>query len=602
MSVRTSAIRAAVALTALAALPPLAAGPARAQPPANRPFLFLSTNPAAPADFSPAAPIQNVLLRPNVEEPLYLYVRNPTNVNHQLTVLIGNGPDDADAFAQAAVTAPPGQTVRVRPPRPKEEPPVVTPPGAKPVPLPVTALPRGLYLRLADANGVIERLEFPVRVRNPSDYVVAAASFEGEPGSLRNRLRVTLSDRTPDRPFTGPPAKVRLDLSPARVPGLVLDSLRGGTYLGELRPGGSVTLVAANLRFTGPDHRGIVAIDVDNYERAFLFQTDFSGTVPQPVTNEILLRLAGPRYAIPGQPCPIPLQVDNPPSDDVIVEFGIDRANTGEYVVSRHAGDRLRRPGARWDGTVGGLVFVSTAHDWIEELDTAGMFGPRKLRLRLLDRAGTQLAPPVFDDIVLDDTPPQEVRVVPAEKPIRNRLIDVKAYGVDPESGVARVVFFMGEPPAPDGKPAPGSVVVEGTPPAAADGPYTAQFRLPDRVGRASIGARFINRVALAKDAVAEVEVADPPAKPTTGSIKVTVVSGSPTVPQPGVEVQLRDAKNAVVLRSGAANDKGVFTFEDLPPGPFVVYSSRPRFYTKAQKPVSVEVGKTVEVTLDLRR
>src|SRR5262249_48869175 len=162
-----------------------------------------------------------------------------------------------------------------------------------------------------------------------------------------------------------------------------------------------------------------------------------------------------------------------------------------------------------------GLVFATVARDWVEDLDTAGMFGSRQLRLRLLDRAGTQLAPPVFDTIVLDDTPPQDTRIVPADKPIRNRLIDVKAYGTDPESGGARGVFSRAGPPAPDGRPARGSVVVEGPPPTAADGPYPAQFRLPDRIGRVSIGARFVNRVALAKDVVAEVEVADPPPKPT---------------------------------------------------------------------------------------
>ena len=55
------------------------AGPARAQP-TDSPWLFLSFSPDEPADRDPAAPIfetgrHRVLLRPNVEQALYLYVR-----------------------------------------------------------------------------------------------------------------------------------------------------------------------------------------------------------------------------------------------------------------------------------------------------------------------------------------------------------------------------------------------------------------------------------------------------------------------------------------------------------------------------------------------
>jgi hypothetical protein len=234
------------------------------------------------------------------------------------------------------------------------------------------------------------------------------------------------------------------------------------------------------------------------------------------------------------------------------------------------------------------------------------------VRLQLLDKDGKILTkdgrpggepiPPVLSTIVLDDTRPEGIRLAPVSKAIRNRLLTVSAVGTDPESGIARVLFFLGEPPAADGKPAPGGRVVEGVPPATPDGPFTAELQMPDRTGRIPIGVRFINNVGLFQDVVDEVEVTDPPPKPTTGTIKVTVGQGSPVRPQSGLEVQLRDEKNAMILKTGKTNEKGEYTFEDVAPGKYVVYSSKPADFSKAQSPVTVEAGKTETVTLTIAR
>jgi hypothetical protein len=476
------------------------------------------------------------------------------------------------------------------------------------VPPPVTEWDEALYLRRLDEKGqVAERLPpLPVSVQVPSQYVAATARVEGTPGSGDNRLLVTLTDRRRNgRPFTGPPARARLDLSPLRIPALIRESVRGSLGT-SLQSGGTAMLMAANPRFrSGLDPRGVVTVSVDGYDRAFLFETDFSGTIPQTM-GRTELHLAGPAYAIPGKPCPIRLEVDNSPSEKAVVEFGIDRANTKTFETTRYAGDRMRKAAVRWgwDGAAGGLLFVTEAGDWVHMLDTAGLSGARQLRLRLVDAADLELAPPVFDTIVFDETSPEEIRFDELGKAIRNRMFDVAAYGTDPESKVARVLFFLGEPPTPDGKPAPGGRVVEGVPPDEEGGPYTGQLLLPDRTGRVPIGVRFINNVGLARDVTDEIEVFDPPPKPTTGAIKVTVVQGASSKPRPqeGATVELRDGMNKTILKTGTANAKGEFTFEELAPGKYVVFSSRPMDFTKAQQLVTVTAGETTPANLNLER
>jgi hypothetical protein len=590
-----------VAAVALAAA--LTAGPAAAQAP-DRPWVFVSDNPAEPADRDPAAPIRNILLRPNVEGTVYVYVRNPTEKDHEVTVLLSADPTEGGEFARASVPVGAKRTVRVRPPRPAAD--VVPPPGARPVVPPSTAVPKSLYVWLLSGRDVLERLELPVRVQVPSQYVVATPALVAEPDGT-GKLTITLTDRRQDgRPFPGPPAKVRLDVSPARVPDLIADSMRGSTFRAELRPAGRAVLAVTNARFRGPNRAGVIAVDVDGYDRAFLFETDFSGTTPQP-QRATTLRIAAPPYVIPGKPCPVRLEVDKPPAG-ALVEFGIDRSNTGTFETTTHASDRYEAVGARWDGVAGGVLFVNTVHDWVEDLETAGMTGSRRLRLRLLDATGNVLVEPttardlvVEETIAFDDTAPEGVRFGRLGKALRNRVLDMAAFADDPESRVVRALFFHGEPPTADGKPAPGGRVVVATPPARDGDPFTGELPLPDRVGRVAIGVRFINAVGLASDLTDEIEVVETP-KPTTGDIKVKVVQGSDDRPQPTLTVQVLDEKKATTVKTGATDDKGEVTIKDLPPGKYVVFSNKPQDYAKAEKPVTVEVGKTTDVTLSLKR
>ena len=203
------------------------------------------------------------------------------------------------------------------------------------------------------------------------------------------------------------------------------------------------------------------------------------------------------------------------------------------------------------------------------------------------------------ETISFDDTPPRDARFGNLGKAVRNRASTWPRSRPTRSRGSRGPCSFSASPPAADGKPAPGGRVVAATPPAKDGDPYTGQLLLPDRAGRIQIGVRFVNAVGLATDLTDEILVGD---GPTTGDIKVKVVQGSDDRPQPAVTVQVLDEKKAATVKSGTADDKGEFTFKDLPPGKYVVFSNKPRDYAKAEKPVTVEVGKTVDVTLSLKR
>src|SRR5262245_61620259 len=162
--------RATVAVALAAAF---TAGPVAAQP-SDRPWVFVSDSPAEPADRDPTVQIRNILLRPNVDGTFYVYVRNPTERDNEVTVLLSAEPTEGSEFARVTVPVGAKRTVRIRPPRPAAE---VLPPGAKPVPPPSTAVPKSLYVTLASGRDLLERLELPVRVQVPSQYVVASPAF-----------------------------------------------------------------------------------------------------------------------------------------------------------------------------------------------------------------------------------------------------------------------------------------------------------------------------------------------------------------------------------------------------------------------------------------
>jgi hypothetical protein len=579
-------------------------------------------------------------VRPNADRAYYVHAVNPgKDTWKNLRVVVSRDKAGKQVVATGTVAElKPGATELIQLAAPTPVPPaapVVPPaPGAAPVPPagpPGVPAPGVLFLSVFSEKGgdpLTTSDGANVGAMRPEEYVFAEASVITEAGV--SRLIVRLSDRHYAKSgqknpadFAGPPAKVRLDLRPELVPNLDPRSLKAGTFQAVLPPGGKdIVLEASDLRFTGATGKSLIPIAIDGYERGITFVTEFGGNSPSLLATDAgLTRIDLPRYAIPGKPLRARLEVFNDPAGSrPKFEFVRTPGDAGGPAEDITADAKTAR-----DSTLtlevkgGGLTLHSVVKDWSVPVDTAGVYGDRNFRLGLVNESGDlvgkksdandQLPKGVAvvstARLTLDDTPPRGVAflVLPKEHE-RGQTLRVYAAGEDDESQVAEVLIFLGDPPAADGKPAPGTRAEKGVaftpdpkakpelakpdPDADPDAPkprpkpplptaagYRADFPLPDAKGRVKFGVRVTNGVGLVTQESAEVVLLDPIDPPTVGRLKVLVVQVNSEIPQPGLTVDLRDADDKLV-KSGTTDALGEVTFKALKPGAYKAYSIKP--------------------------
>jgi hypothetical protein len=578
----------------------LAAGLTVSAARAQEPTLFLGDGPT-PAT---AKEVKNILLRPNAGTPFYAYVANTSLNDRTVTAVLLNAAG-REISRVAGIAAPANSRVPVTFPAPAP-PPVVA--GA---PVPAAAANGAIALSgtqirlqlLDEKNKEIGHSDLDLAFQVPTQYAKATASFTGA-RETANELKVTVTIS----PVSGGPVKVKLDLT--HVPGLVPESIKDGAFAGEVpAAGGTAVLVARNLRFTGEPKKGWVAVTVDGYDRAFLFETAFDGSTPQrpPVENVVLI--ACRTTAQPTDRFPVKIEVDQPTRADEYIEFGFDKSGTGVFESRVLPGDRDRSVTLKIGGVDGALVFGSAVKDWAFDLDATGVLGARTLRARLLVPKGAAIDPandtelrPDTRQVMFDNSPPEAKLVAPLEHP-KGTPMKVTVTAVDVESGIDRVLIYVGDPPPVDVRGAVRGKVYLADPGTAA-GTFTAILPTADIKGRIVVGTRVINGAGLPAEVSAEVDLVDPAAsaKLTTGAIKGKVEQGSPPRPQATKPVWLLDEKRTAVVKKTETNDKGEFAFKDVPPGNYFVRSDKPTDYATARKAVTVEAGKTSEVALELLR
>lgn len=585
MTLRLPSIRFAVALAAAGLL--TTAG--RAQ----EPTLFLGDGPNA----ATSKEVKNILLRPNTGVPFYVYIGNTSPNDRSVTAVLLNA-----AGREIAKAAPVSVLANSRAPVTFLAPAAVPAGGGGLIALSGTQIRLQL---LDEKNKEIGHSDLDLKYQAPTEYAQATAAFTGGRDTT-NELKVTVTVA----PVSGGPVKVKLDLS--HVPGLIPESIKDGAFAGEApAAGGTVVLVARNLRFTGEPRKGWVAVTVDGYERAFLFETAFDGSTPQRPPVENVITIACRPTAPPTDKFPVKIEVDQPtrPADNYI-EFGFDKSGAGVFENRILPGDRDRAVTLRIDGAGGALVFGSAVKDWAFDLDATGVLGARTLRARLLVPKGPTPDPAndtelrgATQQVMFDDSPPEVKLTAPAESP-KGAPLKVTVTAADPESGIDRVLVFVGDAPAPEVRGPVRGKVYFATPPAAAGGDYTATLPTPDTKSRIIVGTRVINGAGLPADRTAEVDLVDPTAggKANTGTIKGIVVQGEPPRRQAAKPVYLIDEKQTTVLKKAETNDKGEFIFKDVPPGSYFVRSDKKTDYSTAKSAVTVEAGKTSEVELDLKR
>ncbi|MBV9124302.1 MAG: carboxypeptidase regulatory-like domain-containing protein, partial [Planctomycetes bacterium] len=515
------------------------------------------------------------------------------------------------------------------------------PPPAPPPPgIDLAGPPFNFQIRLLDDKGQELEHHDVTRIMLPQEYMEATAKFEidrANPGKNLLTVQVALIPEF----FSGPPCDVELVLPPDRNPGLLETKIKEGTFKQKLiRPTSRrvfKTLSAFNLQLRDvPDQSGFVYVNVDGFQRGFIFATNFRGGSFDPLRARGL-RIYAPPYAQPNPKYPVHFEVDNPPGDEVSLKFGIDRDDDGQItddeLIDLPPGYRSQHVIFNPSGPDGALVFKTEVKDWSAEIDTSGIIGRRNFggwlvastggpKLEVLNSRNEKVRtvsysetldatgkkPPV---IIFDNTPPEDIAfrdVPPGQKALVGSTLTVKATGRDPETPIKSVLFFFGDP-TDDGKLPAGVMPFKGKLLPGPNPVWVAELTAFEKKGPQDISVEFINAVDLGAFATMTIDVTGPPTPAattpaaTTGKIQGTVTWGGGRFALGGLDVSLKNAKGEE-KKKAKTKDDGSYLFEDVEPGEYNVSSSRAANAgtDKGNTAVTVEAGKTAKGDIDLMR
>jgi hypothetical protein len=551
----------------------------------------------------PEISLAELRLRPNQKQSVHLFVRNPSDTPRKVQIELKAEGTPPTLSGPVEVGAKETKKVVLGKPMPAPE-------GKKPE---LPELSGTLQLRLleADKKVVLDDKRLRVSIAQQREYV-RVSNIRYEPGD-KNKLIVQVRAASQ---IEGPPCRVRLELPRERMPGFL--KAESGTFEGQLQGDAEVTLSAENLLFEdAADENGYVYLTVDGYERAFIFRITFArrgtGVAPQEVLRPEL-RIRAPRYLAPGQPCPVKIETDNSQAG-ANLEIGIDRNRQGNFALEPLLqGDRRQRVHFAPVGPEGTLFFETAVSDWSLVMNLAGIVGTRDLRGRLLDRRGGEITRAI-QPVTVDPNPPIGLRIIQVGKvkepnpgqPIKvfpDAFLPVIVEGIDPESGVDKVRFYLAKPM--DGKMPPGAPMKEGEP-LNADKTRWRGLVPADKEGATDLTVEFVNRVGLTTLTqtyalhVSKGDAVDPADKPKPGSIAGTVLEGDR--PQPGLTVELIEPKAPAPgdkPKSTMTDQNGKFEFKDLEPGTYRVKSAKPVSNRKGEETVIVTPGKAAPVAIKL--
>jgi hypothetical protein len=566
----------------------------------------------------PLAADEDLALRPNLAQPLYLAVE-PGKTNKTVVVeLRVNGRPVAKTAAIPLEGGGSKQPVVFGKPSPlpkqdKDWPPVLGPPFAFDILL--------SEVGRDNKEKELQRTSFS-RFLLPPDYVRASSEYD----SNRKVLTVTVEAR---EGFFGPPCPVELVLPGDRLPGFA-ESRDRAVRCELTRAGEKKKLYVKSLRFRPrEDMTGYAYLTVDRCERAFVFKHDLGakdGPDPGVPERTNRVRLQAPPFVLAGGDFPFRFQVDyrpqqsgggaGPHPDEVVLEVVLSEDGTekGEQFRKRFPpGYRRKRLSYAPAGPDGALVFRTEVADWtVADLDARkleGALGRRFVRVRLLDRKNSEVLAGENGDLA-DSRTVEFVEKLPpvvtfAAKPATAEqdsklVLQARPH---PELAVRGLWVFLGEPE--NGKP-PKSAV-RAAPAPDQELAWVAELTVPSPADKKPIHVRLLaeghfadGAPVTATDAFA-LQVVPPP--PPRGIIQGKVTFADR--PQPGCKVTLRVKKNNQWEKKdeAATNPSGEFAFKDLEPGTYQVSTFKPQDpAARGEKEVAVKARQATRADLDLRR
>jgi hypothetical protein len=577
-----------------------------------------------------------IALRPNVTQPVYVYLRNtgPVDKKNVGVTLVRLGKQGAEErIGQAKIDKLGGkklEMVRLKP----------EPPPKVPVPAPPAAdgPPFLFQLLIQEAGKEAVRLPLPVTIQQPHEYVQVDPPLYDK---KRNRLSVHVEVSADS---ANPPCPVELVLDPQVVPGLIKPKV--GVFKDQLHAkNAEVELVAEQLLFAQgiPPKNGRLYLTVDGYERAAMFKGTFDQGNWRALGDSTRLRVKAPRYFNPaavddkpapkGEPVAVPkivlqIEADGLLDPEVRLEVAISRAQEERFVVQRLLPGLREQAIALVGGPDGSLLFKTMVRDWRLELDASAGSGRWSVRLRALGAGDNALpladeqnqkdeahflftrsqtspyaplsfdavARAVFAEIIVDSTGPEGVKLVglpqqvfPGEK-LRLRASAKKRSEAE-QARIDKVQFFVGDP-------------AKDPPLAGAFDPTTqlwqADVVVPgDAKNKLGVAVQFTTVTGLwARDsATLVVGERKEPAEATRITGKVLSLFGGKG--QPGVDVTLFEKKQAKA--TAKTDPSGVYVFNDVAPGSYIV-SARQAGVAQGVAAVTVEKGKTATADISLKR
>lgn len=516
-------------------------------------------------------------------QPMVLLLENRGTDTRQLTVNVAAG----QSFT-TSLTLPPGAIG-----------PIKFPPAAPD--LAVSTIVDAIGIQVID-QATSESLlaeQYRLTAAEPSRYV-RLSNARLLPGSQGTHVMQVAVERLP-----GAPKATTVTLEPvadARSGPFVVAAGSMSATLTAKKPTATLHANLKTRNAVASDAPIAASLTVDGVHGAF----NLTGRAAEFGQSSLLEPAAEPRISVAappllksGDPLPFTIASVAAPAGGRIRASLFRPATTGEssLVMERHRlfpYVRQKQVAISPPGNDGHLAVRAQVTDVLGEFDTAGLMGPLQLQVELLN-ADNEVVARDQVQVKCDGTPSGVARFVADRAPaVAGAPREFEIVADDDLSGVDKVRLFLGMPvddALPEGaKPLPAKRVEN------SQRRWLAKLPMPKDATSVDITAEVTNGVGLTRFVSIELKLLDPK-QAALGKIAGGVVEG--TRPQPGLEVELRTADQAVVAKA-KTDAQGNFNFDAVDPGDYLVWCVKPQSQRVGASQVKVEPGATAQTSVEL--